>query len=214
MGGETSTPRAYCRMKELRIDRDRAIRVAAMIALALIGVSVLPGLLRTPEAPEVPSDVGFLPTEQTTAGLGSGLGKIGARSGPKTGLTVRRGARTGNGGVAGRAGRNLDGKRTKKVSRGSADPPGKPDPPAPVPVRPSGPASTPADVTTATAPPASSPTAPASGSAPAPSPAPAPASAPPSATSATTQAHPVGGGSGPGRPPAGSGDGSEEFAPR
>lgn len=41
-----------------------------MVGLALIGVSVLPGLLRNPEPPELPPDVGFLPADRTAAAAG------------------------------------------------------------------------------------------------------------------------------------------------
>lgn len=50
-------------MKELRIDRDRAIKLAAVAGLVVLGLSVLPGLLRTPKAPELPPDVGFTASE-------------------------------------------------------------------------------------------------------------------------------------------------------
>ena len=50
-------------MKELRIDRERLIKVAAVAGLVVLGLSVLPGLLKTPEAPELPPDVGFTVAE-------------------------------------------------------------------------------------------------------------------------------------------------------
>lgn len=50
-------------MKELRIDRERAIKLAAMAGLVILGLSILPGLLRTPKAPELPPDVGFTAAE-------------------------------------------------------------------------------------------------------------------------------------------------------
>lgn len=48
-------------MKSLRIDRDRAIRTGALAALIMLTVTFLPDLLRRPEPPPVPSDVGFGP---------------------------------------------------------------------------------------------------------------------------------------------------------
>ena len=48
-----------------RIDRERAIRIGAMIGLAALGISTLPDLLRTPEPPPVPANVGFSPGEMS-----------------------------------------------------------------------------------------------------------------------------------------------------
>jgi hypothetical protein len=54
-------------MKQLRVDRERAIRVAAMLGLLAIAASVLPGLLRVPDPPDLPPDVGFLPSDRSSA---------------------------------------------------------------------------------------------------------------------------------------------------
>lgn len=47
------------------IDRERAVKLAALIGLLVLGASTLPGLLRTPEPPPVPAGVGFDPAELT-----------------------------------------------------------------------------------------------------------------------------------------------------
>lgn len=118
---------AYSRMKELRIDRDRAIRVAAAAGLALIGVSLLPGLLRGPEAPAVPPDVGFLPADRIPAKPVPGPEGQGVGSRRSAHLAARRGtsssgrsrARDGKSGPRGAnhhragAGRRDTGKREK-----------------------------------------------------------------------------------------------------
>jgi hypothetical protein len=63
-GGERPPPlEPDAVMKGLRIDHERAVKVAAMLGLALVSVSILPGLLRTPEPPPLPPDVGFRPIE-------------------------------------------------------------------------------------------------------------------------------------------------------
>jgi hypothetical protein len=49
--------------RSLRIDRERAVKVATMVGLAILGISTLPGLLRTPDPPPVPAGVGFSPAE-------------------------------------------------------------------------------------------------------------------------------------------------------
>ena len=46
-------------MKGLRIDRERALRTAAMVGLLILGISVLPGLLRTPDPPDLAPNIGF-----------------------------------------------------------------------------------------------------------------------------------------------------------
>lgn len=50
-------------LRSLRIDRQQATRLGAMIGLGLLGISVLPGMLKSPEPPPVPPDVGFRPGE-------------------------------------------------------------------------------------------------------------------------------------------------------
>lgn len=50
-------------MKDLRIDREQAIKVAAIVGLLILAISILPGLLRAPEPPDLPPDVGFRPSE-------------------------------------------------------------------------------------------------------------------------------------------------------
>ncbi len=52
-------------MTGLRVDRTRAVRVAAAVGLALLVISILPGLLSPPSPPEVPANVGFSPAENT-----------------------------------------------------------------------------------------------------------------------------------------------------
>jgi len=56
-------------MKELRIDRERAIKATAVAGLVVLGLSILPGLLKTPKAPELPPDVGFTAAETNSEAL-------------------------------------------------------------------------------------------------------------------------------------------------
>ncbi len=56
-------------MKGLAIDRERAVKAGAACGLALLAITVLPGLLRAPEPPPLPSDVGFRRSEPSPAVL-------------------------------------------------------------------------------------------------------------------------------------------------
>ena len=48
---------------EIHLDGARALKVTAAVGLAVLGISVIPGLLRAPEPEPLPADVGFRPTE-------------------------------------------------------------------------------------------------------------------------------------------------------
>jgi hypothetical protein len=199
-------------MKDVRIDRARALRVAAMLGLALLAVSIAPRLLRAPEPPPVPADVGFLPSEQSAAGAGPASGELRSktrgranlrnemrpgkqsRGGPRRGDDRQaRGSRKPGHGDRGRAGRPGERRREDGPSAAAAPaaspstssrPPASPSPPpAPAPSPPPAPAPSP--------PPAPAPAAPPTASSPDPPPE---ASGPPAAST----------------PP----DGSQEFAPR
>ncbi len=50
-------------MRDIRIDRARALKAAATAGLALLAISTLPGLLTPPKPPPPPADVGFAPGE-------------------------------------------------------------------------------------------------------------------------------------------------------
>lgn len=50
------------------MDGGRALRLAAVVVLAVLGITTLPDLFRAPEPPPIPPDVGFRPGE-TTAGM-------------------------------------------------------------------------------------------------------------------------------------------------
>ena len=212
-------------MKELRIDRDRAIRVAAAAGLALIGVSLLPGLLRGPEAPAVPPDVGFLPAERISAKPAPGPEGEGTGSGRSAHLAARRGT-SGSGSGRGRDGKSGPrGADHHRAGPGRRDT-GKREKPGTKPAD-TAPASAPSPVSvTASSSTQASPSAASSGS-------PAPAQAPPAqpAAAPSTTARPgsgspaagVGTGSGSGGGgrasdtdplSAGTRDGSQEFAPR
>lgn len=179
-------------MKGLRIDRERALRVAATCGLALLAATILPGLLQPPEPPPLPDDVGFRRSETAPATLmpapavppGAGAAEKAERAGP---------GREGDPPRAGRVrrkGRDGKGRRSgirRKRQTGTKPPDTAtpaPAPPTAVPAAPLPPPPAPAPV----APPAPAPVAP--------PPAPVPPEPPP--------------------PPAGAmpGDGSEEFAPR
>ena len=66
-GGESrrlvTSPGMRSGIRNLKVNRERAVRLAAIAALAVLGISTLPGLLRTPEPPPVPANVGFRPSE-------------------------------------------------------------------------------------------------------------------------------------------------------
>jgi len=51
------------RLGAIRIDREQALKAGALAGLVVLGISTLPGLLKTPEPPPVPADVGFRPAE-------------------------------------------------------------------------------------------------------------------------------------------------------
>ena len=50
-------------IRSLRVNRSKAIRLLALVGLAATGLSVLPDLLRTPEPPPLPPNIGFRPGE-------------------------------------------------------------------------------------------------------------------------------------------------------
>lgn len=50
---------------DLTVDGGRALRLAAVVALVVLGLTTLPDLFRTPEPPPIPADVGFRPEEVT-----------------------------------------------------------------------------------------------------------------------------------------------------
>ncbi|MGA7397518.1 MAG: hypothetical protein WBW62_08740 [Solirubrobacterales bacterium] len=62
-------------MKDLRIDREQAIKVAAIVGLLILAISILPGLLRAPEPPDLPPDVGFRPSEVVSQPSPHGVAK-------------------------------------------------------------------------------------------------------------------------------------------
>ena len=192
-------------MKGLKVDRERAIRAAAVAGLVVLALSVLPGLLRTPDPPELPSDVGFGPVEGTNS-----MVLPGRLRGPRTGHGAddRKDGRPGKGERLTnrmRSGRNSP-RNSRKVPRNrvkqrrnapksadsafrTAPPKTSPAPdeptdfgPSPVPVPAPPPAAPPVAVQPPPPPTSPSPS-------PSPSPDPAPAPAPPPA------------------------DGSQEFAP-
>src|SRR5690606_4945534 len=74
-GGESRASPAYPKVKEMRIDRDRAIRTAALAALILVAVTFLPDLLRSPEPPAIPPDVGFAPGKPDATSTLPGSGR-------------------------------------------------------------------------------------------------------------------------------------------
>ena len=51
----------------LTVDGGRALRLAAVVVLAVLGITTLPDLFQAPAPPPIPADVGFRPGE-TTAG--------------------------------------------------------------------------------------------------------------------------------------------------
>lgn len=62
-------------IRSLRVDRERAIRLGAIIGLVLLGASTLPGLLKTPDPPPVPANVGFRPAEMNRFAAQPGPGE-------------------------------------------------------------------------------------------------------------------------------------------
>jgi len=171
-------------MKELRIDRERLIKVAAVAGLVVLGLSVLPGLLKTPEAPKLPSDVGFTVAETQPGTRLPDPGEL-AGSAPERSDPARRSKRHGPASKEGKAARDKHRKHRRerprnprKTGKSARE---RTEQPAPAPSNPSpAPPATPSPASPAPVP-----------VAPAPPPAPA-APAPPPAPA----------------------DGSQEFAPR
>jgi hypothetical protein len=174
-------------MKDFQVDRDRAVKVAAMAGLVLLGLSVLPGLLKTPKAPELPPDVGFMPSETALRTTLPTPGKTASRGTgedrKRPGSSLQRKHRSKK-----RKPDRVDARKSRKHATGSRKHDGKrskggdssgPAAPSPVPPSP----------------------APAPPSAPAPAPVPAPVTAPPPPAPSPPPATPPG-------------DGSQEFAPR
>jgi hypothetical protein len=129
---------------EIHLDGAKAIRAAAGVGLAVLGLSLLPGLLRAPEPEPLPADVGFRPTENlvttplpvtTPAGSldpGSTLLEK-ADPGSKEGRPVER-ARAGRAGRADDPRRDSDRRRKGRSSDRPTSPGTEPveTPPAPV----------------------------------------------------------------------------------
>ena len=67
-------------IRSLRVDRERAIRLGAIIGLVLLGASTLPGLLKTPNPPPVPANVGFRPAEMNRFAAQPGPGEAHAET--------------------------------------------------------------------------------------------------------------------------------------
>jgi len=171
-------------MKDLQVDRDRAIKVAAMAGLALLAITVLPGLLHTPDPPKLPSDVGFLPSEIRSTPSISNSDRASAKpreprekDRKRTGYRRRRGERANRGKVKRNSSRNHSEHAVKRLPKAKS--------------RAESPVSTPVPTPAVQAP------------ADPPSPAPPTVSAP----SPTPSSPPV-------RSPVAPGDGSQEFAPR
>ena len=78
-------------MNDLTLDGGRALRLAAVVALAVLGVITLPDLFRTPEPPPVPADVGFRPGETVSAPPPVPEVRAPAREKPKRGKDGKRG---------------------------------------------------------------------------------------------------------------------------
>lgn len=57
-------------LRGFRIDREQAIKAGALIGLAVLGITTLPGLLKTPEPPPIPANVGFRPADMNSSAAG------------------------------------------------------------------------------------------------------------------------------------------------
>ena len=129
---------------EIHLDGAKAIRAAAGVGLAVLGLSLLPGLLRAPEPEPLPADVGFRPTENLagtplpitapdgTLDPGSTLLEK-ADPGSKEGRSVER-ARADRAGRADDPGRDSDRRRKGRGPDRPTSPGTEPveTPPAPV----------------------------------------------------------------------------------
>ncbi len=142
---------------EIHLDGAKAIRAAAGVGLAVLGLSLLPGLLRAPEPEPLPADVGFRPTENLTTTpppVTESAGSLDPAStrlekagpGSKEGRSVER-ARAGRTGRADGPGRDSDRRRKGRASD-------RPTSPGTEPVEtPSAPVASPPPVTIPTPPP-------------------------------------------------------------
>ena len=177
-------------IRSLRVNRSKAIRLLALVGLAATGLSVLPDLLRTPEPPPLPPNVGFRPGEFAAFSPqprpDTGRRKAGKRPGEQGAGARNRGKTQPKGQVRDRRSKAAGGKNTaggkeglpKAESRaGGATPAGEGTTPVPAAAAPAQPV-----------PPAPADTLP-------------PQPVPPPPVAATLE---------PDHPP----DGSEEFAPR
>ncbi len=212
-GGECRTPGTYQGMKEMRIDRDRAIRTAALAALVLVAITFLPDLLRNPEPPAIPADVGFTPGTP-----GSGASAVGPLPGGRPGErnVARRTAVDGPGKVRrartrgrrkekrGRDAKGASRHKRKSAGRKSGSPGGSA---APSPGAPAGPAATPPAPATHPAPA----TPPSSAGPPSGTP---PSGSAPAAETGTSSPPPAINSPAPRPNPPSPADGSQEFAPR
>lgn len=52
---------------EIHLDGPKAVKTAGAVGLAVLGIALLPGLLRPPEPEPLPADVGFRPAENLGA---------------------------------------------------------------------------------------------------------------------------------------------------
>ena len=77
----------------LTVDGGRALRLAAVVALVVLGLITLPDLFRAPEPPPLPPDVGFRPGETTApVPAGPGAGSVAGRP-AETVSRIREGGR-------------------------------------------------------------------------------------------------------------------------
>lgn len=128
--------------RDLAVDGGKALRLAAVIAATVLALATLPDLLKAPEPPPLPADVGFRPAEVAPTATLPVPERIDPRRGPRAASRPRAGS-TGNPGRREETGKQEGGAREKKGARsdlqtetpahtGSGDPVEPPFLPAPV----------------------------------------------------------------------------------
>ena len=110
----------------LTVDGGRALRLAAVVVLAVLGITTLPELFQAPAPPPIPADVGFRPGETTAVTPLYPEGDAPERT-ARDGAGEKRGNRKPNGGppAEGRPRRD-ERKDTGKGSGGRKRPNGDP----------------------------------------------------------------------------------------
>ncbi len=110
----------------LSVDGGRALRLAAGVVLAVLGITTLPELFEAPAPPPIPPDVGFRPGETTTGTPiypeAEPVGRPGRNRAGETGANRKPDGGTPEEGPGKREKRNGPGKRSDERERPNGNP--------------------------------------------------------------------------------------------